>query len=123
MSYMTPVVQVGFAKVKLATHLLTGMKVAVRVMDKRRVGVGTLPRSQAGNCCHEGALPPEHLQAAAGVGDGDQDLHGVGVLPRGELFDYIVDRDRLCEVESRKFSGRSALLWPTYTRLGTHTGT
>ena len=23
--------------------------------------------------------------------------------PGGELFDYIVDRDRLCEVESRKF--------------------
>jgi len=23
--------------------------------------------------------------------------------PGGELFDYIVDRDRLCEEESRKF--------------------
>ena len=23
--------------------------------------------------------------------------------PGGELFDYIVDRDRLCESESRKF--------------------
>ena len=23
--------------------------------------------------------------------------------PGGELFDYIVDRDRLCEAESRKF--------------------
>ncbi|KAG0694543.1 Maternal embryonic leucine zipper kinase [Chionoecetes opilio] len=28
----------GFAKVKLATHLLTGEKVAVKIMDKRQLG-------------------------------------------------------------------------------------
>ncbi|MPC16499.1 Maternal embryonic leucine zipper kinase [Portunus trituberculatus] len=29
----------GFAKVKLATHLLTGDKVAIKIMDKRQLGV------------------------------------------------------------------------------------
>lgn len=29
----------GFAKVKLATHILTGEKVAIKIMDKRSLGV------------------------------------------------------------------------------------
>lgn len=33
----------GFAKVKLATHLLTGEKVAIKIMDKRQLGED-LPR-------------------------------------------------------------------------------
>ena len=33
----------GFAKVKLATHLVTGEKVAIKIMDKRQLGED-LPR-------------------------------------------------------------------------------
>ena len=33
----------GFAKVKLATHLLTGEKVAIKIMDKKQLGED-LPR-------------------------------------------------------------------------------
>lgn len=33
----------GFAKVKLATHLATGQKVAIKIMDKRQLGED-LPR-------------------------------------------------------------------------------
>lgn len=29
----------GFAKVKLATHILTGEKVAIKIMDKEALGV------------------------------------------------------------------------------------
>lgn len=32
----------GFAKVKVATHLLTGDKVAIKIMDKKQLGVSTL---------------------------------------------------------------------------------
>ena len=46
------------------------MKVAVKIMDKRQLGED-LPQDQAGDCSHEGALPPEHMQAASGVGDRD----------------------------------------------------
>ena len=29
----------GFAKVKLATHILSGEKVAIKIMDKKQLGV------------------------------------------------------------------------------------
>lgn len=29
----------GFAKVKAATHLLTGQRVAIKIMDKKQLGV------------------------------------------------------------------------------------
>jgi len=35
----------GFAKVKLAYHALTGEKVAVKIMDKRSLGVSLLLRN------------------------------------------------------------------------------
>lgn len=34
----------GFAKVKLATHLMTGERVAVKIMDKEQLGVSKVPR-------------------------------------------------------------------------------
>ncbi|XP_054041645.1 maternal embryonic leucine zipper kinase-like [Rissa tridactyla] len=53
----------GFAKVKLARHLLTGEKVAIKIMDKL----------------------------------------ALGYCPGGELFDYIISKDRLSEEEARVF--------------------
>ncbi|XP_063770713.1 maternal embryonic leucine zipper kinase isoform X2 [Pseudophryne corroboree] len=53
----------GFAKVKLASHHLTGEKVAVKIMDK----------------------------------------DSLGYCPGGELFDYIIAKDRLTEDEARVF--------------------
>ena len=68
-------------QVKLATHLLTGVKVAIKIMDKRQLGED-LPRirlvafacwqmskfllHQTWNSCNESALSPEHLQASPG---------------------------------------------------------
>ena len=69
-------------QVKLATHLLTGVKVAIKIMDKRQLGED-LPRirwifedhthkiwhhlfHQTGNCCYESALSSEHLQTPPG---------------------------------------------------------
>ncbi|XP_068266183.1 maternal embryonic leucine zipper kinase-like isoform X2 [Nyctibius grandis] len=53
----------GFAKVKLARHLLTGEKVAIKTMDKL----------------------------------------ALRYCPGGELFDYIISKDRLSEEEARVF--------------------
>lgn len=38
----------GFAKVKLAYHALTGEKVAIKIMDKRSLGVSVI--TKYGNC-------------------------------------------------------------------------
>ncbi|RXM96177.1 Maternal embryonic leucine zipper kinase, partial [Acipenser ruthenus] len=53
----------GFAKVKLARHILTGEKVAIKIMIKK----------------------------------------DLGYCPGGELFDYIIAKDRLSEDEARIF--------------------
>ncbi|KIH43656.1 hypothetical protein ANCDUO_26333, partial [Ancylostoma duodenale] len=53
----------GFGKVKLATHLLTGLKVAIKIIDKK----------------------------------------AIGYCSGGEMFDYIVKKERLEESEARHF--------------------
>ena len=84
----------GFAKVKLATHLVTGEKVAIKIMDKRQLGED-LPRVRLEiaamkvlrhqNICklyqvrnHEKKVVKPSLQNGAILGYGNrlQDFHG-----------------------------------------------
>ena len=41
----------GFAKVKLGIHCLTGEKVAVKIMDKKQLGVSTILYVKSKLCC------------------------------------------------------------------------
>jgi len=92
----------GFAKVKLATHLLTGMKVAVKIMDKRQLGED-LPRIRLEIAAMK-VLCHQNICKLLQVLETETKIYMVlEYCPGGELFDYIVDRDRLCEAESRKF--------------------
>jgi len=92
----------GFAKVKLATHILTGMKVAVKIMDKRQLGED-LPRIRLEIAAMK-VLCHQNICKLLQVLETDTKIYMVlEYCPGGELFDYIVDRDRLCETESRKF--------------------
>ena len=119
---------------KLATHLLTGVKVAIKIMDKRQLGED-LPRirwifrtmmtptlafpafrleiAAMKVLCHQNickllqVLPQGfffQFSSVFQVLETDTKIYMVlEYCPGGELFDYIVDRDRLCEAESRKF--------------------
>jgi len=92
----------GFAKVKLATHILTGMKVAVKIMDKRQLGED-LPRIRLEIAAMK-VLCHQNICKLLQVLETETKIYMVlEYCPGGELFDYIVDRDRLCETESRKF--------------------
>jgi len=92
----------GFAKVKLATHILTGMRVAVKIMDKRQLGED-LPRIRLEIAAMK-VLCHQNICKLLQVLETDTKIYMVlEYCPGGELFDYIVDRDRLCEAESRKF--------------------
>jgi len=92
----------GFAKVKLATHLLTGVKVAIKIMDKRQLGED-LPRIRLEIAAMK-VLCHQNICKLLQVLETDTKIYMVlEYCPGGELFDYIVDRDRLCEAESRKF--------------------
>jgi len=92
----------GFAKVKLATHLLTGEKVAIKVMDKRTLG-DDLPRVKIEiNAMKD--LRHQHICQLMQVIETDEKIFMIlEYCPGGELFDYIVAKDRLSESEARYF--------------------
>lgn len=92
----------GFAKVKLAYHALTGEKVAIKIMDKRALGED-LPRVKTEieamkHLCHQ------HICKLFQVIETEHKFYMMlEYCPEGELFDYIVSKDRLEEDEARIF--------------------
>ncbi|XP_014261911.1 maternal embryonic leucine zipper kinase-like [Cimex lectularius] len=92
----------GFAKVKLATHLLTGEKVAIKIMDKELLG-DDYPRVKM------------ELQALKSISHHhicklyqvlETPTHFFMIMEYcsgGELFDHIVEKSKLTEAEARSF--------------------
>ncbi|XP_037805207.1 maternal embryonic leucine zipper kinase-like [Penaeus monodon] len=92
----------GFAKVKVATHILSGEKVAVKIMDKRQLG-DDLPRIYLEIEAMK-QLSHQHVCKLYQVLETETKIFMVlEYCPGGELFDYIVERDRLEEDEARLF--------------------
>ncbi|XP_041363351.1 LOW QUALITY PROTEIN: maternal embryonic leucine zipper kinase-like [Gigantopelta aegis] len=96
----------GFAKVKLAYHALTGEKVAVKIMDKRALGED-LPRVKTEIAAMK-ELYHQLICKLYHVIETEDRHEGVFYMileycPEGELFDYIVSKDRLEEAEARIF--------------------
>ncbi|XP_072011216.1 maternal embryonic leucine zipper kinase [Engystomops pustulosus] len=92
----------GFAKVKLATHLLTGEKVAIKIMDKESLG-DDLPRVKTEidamkNLSHQHVCRLYHV-----IETPKKIFMALEYCPGGELFDYIIAKDRLTEEEARVF--------------------
>uniref|UniRef100_UPI00358FF331 maternal embryonic leucine zipper kinase isoform X2 n=1 Tax=Myxine glutinosa TaxID=7769 RepID=UPI00358FF331 len=92
----------GFAKVKLAQHKLTGEKVAVKIMEKEELGAD-LPRVQTEIAAMKN-LSHQHVCTLYQVIETSKRIFMVlEYCPGGELFDYIVSKDRLEESEARVF--------------------
>ncbi|KAM5192121.1 maternal embryonic leucine zipper kinase [Mantella aurantiaca] len=92
----------GFAKVKLATHLLTGEKVAIKIMDKDSLG-DDLPRVKTEIDAMKN-LSHQHVCRLYHVIETQKKIFMVlEYCPGGELFDYIIAKDRLTEEEARVF--------------------
>ncbi|XP_074850115.1 maternal embryonic leucine zipper kinase [Carettochelys insculpta] len=92
----------GFAKVKLGLHLLTGEKVAIKIMDKLALG-DDLPRVKTEidamkNLSHQHICRLYHVIETA-----KKIFMVLEYCPGGELFDYIISKDRLSEEEARIF--------------------
>ncbi|XP_053555991.1 maternal embryonic leucine zipper kinase [Bombina bombina] len=92
----------GFAKVKLARHLLTGEKVAIKIMDKDSLG-DDLPRVKTEidamkNLSHQHVCRLYHI-----IETPKKIFMILEYCPGGELFDYIIAKDRLTEDEARIF--------------------
>ncbi|XP_046667192.1 LOW QUALITY PROTEIN: maternal embryonic leucine zipper kinase-like [Homalodisca vitripennis] len=92
----------GFAKVKLARHLLTGEKVAIKIMDKSCLG-DDLPRVKMELEALKN-LSHHHICKLYQVIETETHFFLVmEYCSGGELFDHIVQCSRLSEMESRSF--------------------
>jgi maternal embryonic leucine zipper kinase len=90
----------GFAKVKMAYHALTGDKVAIKIMDKKSLG-DDLPRVRTEIDAMK-TLAHQHICKLYQVIETEEKFFMViEYCPGGELFDYIVAKDRLPEDEAR----------------------
>lgn len=92
----------GFGKVKLATHTLTGAKVAVKIMDKTKLGKD-LPRVKLEISALKSLSHPNICKLYQVI---ETETHCYVVMEYcagGELFDHIVEKSRLSEMESRMF--------------------
>uniref|UniRef100_H3DKC9 Maternal embryonic leucine zipper kinase n=1 Tax=Tetraodon nigroviridis TaxID=99883 RepID=H3DKC9_TETNG len=92
----------GFAKVKLGRHILTGEKVAIKIMNKRDLG-DDLPRVKVEieamkNLSHQHICRLYHV-----IETSTQIFMVMEYCTGGELFDYIIAKDRLSEEETRVF--------------------
>nr|XP_021501655.1 maternal embryonic leucine zipper kinase isoform X2 [Meriones unguiculatus] len=90
----------GFAKVKLACHILTGEMVAIKIMDKNALG-NDLPRVKTEidalkNLRHQHICQLYHVLETK-----NKIFMVLEYCPGGELFDYIISHDRLSEEETR----------------------
>lgn len=92
----------GFGKVKLATHVLTGEKVAIKIMDKTKLGKD-LPRVKLEISALK-SLSHTNICKLYQVIETESHCYVVmEYCSGGELFDHIVEKSRLSEMESRMF--------------------
>ncbi|VBB25308.1 unnamed protein product [Acanthocheilonema viteae] len=93
----------GFGKVRLATHLLTSQKVAIKIIDKRKIKKEDLPRIRTEL---EALMLLSHQNICRLYQCIDTPLKFFIVMEYcsgGEMFDYIVKKERLEESEARHF--------------------
>lgn len=94
-----------FGRVKLATHDKTGQKVAIKIINRARMQSMEMHEKilrEISILQRLGAHP--HIVRLYELMDTPTDIFMVmEYVPGGELFDYIVQRSRLPEVEARVF--------------------
>lgn len=93
----------SFGKVKLATHMVTGQKVALKIISRRKL----ITRDMAGRIEREiqylQLLRHPHIIKLYTVITTPQEIIMVLEYAGGELFDYIVQHGKMQEGKARKF--------------------
>lgn len=94
----------SFGKVKLAEHEPTGKKVAVKILNRHKIRAQQMEEKlkreiKILKMCHH-----PHIIRLYEVIETSTDVYVVTEYSSGgELFDYIVERGRLAEIEARRF--------------------
>ncbi|XP_055077005.1 maternal embryonic leucine zipper kinase [Periophthalmus magnuspinnatus] len=92
----------GFAKVKLGRHKQTGEKVAIKIMTKKDLG-DDLPRVKLEIDAMKHLSHQHVCRLYQVIETSTQIFMVIEYCPGGELFDYIIAKDRLSEEETRVF--------------------
>ncbi|WFD32209.1 non-specific serine/threonine protein kinase [Malassezia sp. CBS 17886] len=93
----------SFGKVKLATHALTGHRVAVKIINKRKISSMDIGARIKREIQYLKLLRHPHIIKLYEVITTPSDIIMVIEYAGGELFQYIVDHGRMEEREARRF--------------------
>uniref|UniRef100_A0A2P2JJP5 non-specific serine/threonine protein kinase n=3 Tax=Rhizophora mucronata TaxID=61149 RepID=A0A2P2JJP5_RHIMU len=94
----------SFGKVKIAEHALTGYKVAVKILNRRRIKNMDMEEKVRREIKILRLFMHPHIIRLYEVIETPLDIYVVmEYVKSGELFDYIVEKGRLQEDEARKF--------------------
>nr|GLL24492.1 SNF1-related protein kinase catalytic subunit alpha KIN11-like [Ipomoea trifida] len=93
----------GFGKVKLATHILTGLKVAVKILDRQLINDSAAAKVKREINIMRLLVHP-HIVRLYEIKETESHIYVVmEYMKCGELFDYITQKGRIHEDEARHF--------------------
>ncbi|KAK0522852.1 Protein kinase [Tilletia horrida] len=93
----------SFGKVKLATHSITGHRVAMKFISKRKISAMDMGGRVKREIQYLKLLRHPHIIKLYEVVTTPTDIIMVIEYAGGELFEYIVERGRMSEDEARRF--------------------
>ncbi|KAK9107451.1 hypothetical protein Syun_023462 [Stephania yunnanensis] len=94
----------SFGKVKIAEHVLTGHKVAIKILNRRKIKSMEMEEKVRREIKILRLFMHPHIIRLYEVVDSPTDIYVVmEYVKSGELFDYIVEKGRLQEDEARNF--------------------
>nr|CAB3464636.1 unnamed protein product [Digitaria exilis] len=94
----------SFGKVKIAEHILTGHKVAIKILNRRKIKSMEMEEKVKREIKILRLFMHPHIIRLYEVIDTPADIYVVmEYVKSGELFDYIVEKGRLHEEEARRF--------------------
>ncbi|GJP48623.1 hypothetical protein CLOM_g7914 [Closterium sp. NIES-68] len=94
----------SFGKVKVAEHVLTGLKVAIKILNRRKIKSMDMEEKVRREIKILRLFMHPHIIRLYEVIETPADIFVVmEYVKGGELFDYIVEKGRLMEDEARRF--------------------
>jgi len=94
----------SFGKVKLAEHILTGQKVAIKILNRKKIKAMDMEEKVRREIKILRLFMHPHIIRLYEVMETPSDIYVVmEYVKSGELFDYIVEKGRLMEDEARHF--------------------
>ena len=93
----------SFGKVRVAEHVFTHQKVAVKILNRRKLRIQQMEEKIKREIKIMKACAHPHIVRIYEVMETPAEILVVIEFSAGELFDFIVERGRLSEQESRRF--------------------